>query len=169
MNNKSFLSIITSAMPLLDEYYPDYISKYSSETNMIIDSSFYSIEHQNDFLYYSFFQSPQIVNLSNSLLWTKYYHKFYNTNYHRKLLIIIIWVIQALIILLTLPLYFTTFYILSNSNYINNIYIQDAFSFIYFYTELEIIKFFENNIKTTPAITFMIPYINFVNYSKDYN
>ncbi|CAB4431368.1 unnamed protein product [Rhizophagus irregularis] len=40
MNNKSFLSIITSAMPLLDEYYPEYILKYSSETNMIIDSSF---------------------------------------------------------------------------------------------------------------------------------
>ncbi|PKY30788.1 hypothetical protein RhiirB3_448054 [Rhizophagus irregularis] len=41
MNNKSFLSIITSAMPLLNEYYPEYILKYSSETNMIIDSSFY--------------------------------------------------------------------------------------------------------------------------------
>ncbi|RGB28699.1 hypothetical protein C1646_767526, partial [Rhizophagus diaphanus] len=41
MNNKSFLSIITSAMPLLDEYYPEYILKYSSETNMIIDSPIY--------------------------------------------------------------------------------------------------------------------------------
>ncbi|UZO06779.1 uncharacterized protein OCT59_027088 [Rhizophagus irregularis] len=73
MNNKSFLSIITSAMPLLDEYYPEYILKYSSETNMIIDSSFYSIEHQNKNLHLdSFFQSSQIANLSKSLLWTKY-------------------------------------------------------------------------------------------------
>jgi hypothetical protein len=65
MNNKSFLSIIASTMPLLDEYYPEYILKYSSETNMIIDSSFYSIEHQNKNLHlYSFFQSPQIANLS---------------------------------------------------------------------------------------------------------
>ncbi|UZO20946.1 uncharacterized protein OCT59_013355 [Rhizophagus irregularis] len=47
MNNKSFLSIITSTMPLLDKYYPEYILRYSSETNMIIDSSSYSIEHQN--------------------------------------------------------------------------------------------------------------------------
>jgi hypothetical protein len=56
MNNKAFLSIITSTMPLLNEYYPEYILKYSSETNMIIDSSFYSIEHQNKNLHlYSFF------------------------------------------------------------------------------------------------------------------
>jgi hypothetical protein len=63
INNKLFLSIITSTMPLLDEYYPEYILKYSSETNMIIDS--YSIEHQYKNLHlYSFFQSPQIANLS---------------------------------------------------------------------------------------------------------
>ncbi|PKK57584.1 hypothetical protein RhiirC2_858163 [Rhizophagus irregularis] len=77
-NNKSLLSIITSAMPLLDEYYPEYIPKYSSETNMIIDSSFYRIRHQNKNLHlYSCFQSPQIANLSKSLLWTKYCYKVY--------------------------------------------------------------------------------------------
>ncbi|UZO26961.1 uncharacterized protein OCT59_019171 [Rhizophagus irregularis] len=78
MNNKSFLSIITSTMPLLNEYYPKYIIKYTSETNMIIDSSFYSTKNQNKNLnLYPFFQSPQIVNLSQSLLWTKYHHKLY--------------------------------------------------------------------------------------------
>jgi hypothetical protein len=165
MNNKSFLRIITFTMSLLDKYYPEYILKYSSETNMIIDSSFYSIEHQNKNLHlYSFFQSPQITNLSQSLLWTKYYYKLYRTIFHRKLFLLIICVIQVLIILLTLPLYLVTFYILSKSNFINNIYITDAFTSVYFYT----FKAFKKDI-TTQTITFMIPYINFVNYSKDYN
>src|SRR5205814_3966752 len=72
-NNRMFLSIITSAMPIFNEYYPEFISRYSSETTMIIDSSFYNIEQQNKNLHLrSFFQFPQIVNLSQSLLWTKY-------------------------------------------------------------------------------------------------
>ncbi|PKY30700.1 hypothetical protein RhiirB3_447916 [Rhizophagus irregularis] len=176
MNNKSFLSIITSAMPLLDEYYPEYILKYSSETNMIIDSSFYSIEHRNkNFHLYSFFQSPQIANLSKSLLWTKYSYKLYNCRFDSLLLkilriiLIIILVLQALIILITLPLYLATFYILSKYNFINNIYGEKIFSLIYFEIEEEIVKIFKKYITTTPTITFMIPYINFVNYSGDYN
>ncbi|PKY36159.1 hypothetical protein RhiirB3_458189 [Rhizophagus irregularis] len=169
INNKSFLSIITSAFPLLNEYYPEYILKYSLETNMIIDTSFYSIEHQNKNLHlHSFFQSPQIANLSKSLLWTKYYHKFYNAINHRKLLLISIRVIQALITLSTLPLYLATFYVLSKYNFINNIYTPDVFSYAYFRI-VEIFKYFQKDITTTPTITFMIPYINFVNYSKDYN
>ncbi|PKC58451.1 hypothetical protein RhiirA1_470949 [Rhizophagus irregularis] len=62
-----------------------------------------------------------------------------------------------------------TFYILSKYNFINDIYASDAFSFIYYYTELKIFKILKKNITTTPTTTFMIPYINFVNYSKDYN
>ena len=46
---------------------------------------------------------------------------------------------------------------------------EDLFSSIYFYPKLKIVKFFKKYITTTPTITFMIPYINFVNYSKDYN
>jgi hypothetical protein len=151
MNNKSFLSIITSAMPLLNEYYPEYILKYSSETNMIIDSSFYSIEHQNKNLHlYSFFQSLQIANLSKSFLWTKYHCKLYELFLGKdrikksKTLFYILCVIQALIILLTLPLYLTTFYILSKYNFINNICIMDVFSFAYFYTESKIFKLLKN-------------------------
>ncbi|PKK60071.1 hypothetical protein RhiirC2_819457 [Rhizophagus irregularis] len=174
MNNKSFLSIITSAMPLLDEYYPEYILKYSSETNMIIDVSFYSIGHKNkNFHLYSFFQSPQIANLSKSLLWTKYYYKFYKLYRTTKktnlfILLIIYYAIQVLILLLTLPLYLATFYILSKYNFINDIYASDVFSIAYFLA-VEIFKDFQKDIITTPTITFMIPYINFVNYSKDYN
>ncbi|PKC51839.1 hypothetical protein RhiirA1_482869 [Rhizophagus irregularis] len=168
MNNKSFLSIITSAMPLLDEYYPEYVLKYSLETNMITDSSFYSIEHQNKNLHL-FSQPPQIANLSQSLLWSKYHYTFYWKIYKSDLLLMtlivrFIYFIQVLIILLTLPLYLATFYILSKYNFINNISFSTS-SDIYFYIKLKIEKY----ITTTPTITFMIPYINFVNYSKDYN
>ncbi|PKY47715.1 hypothetical protein RhiirA4_544152 [Rhizophagus irregularis] len=151
------------------EYYPEYILKYSSETNMIIDSSFYSIEHQNKNLHlYPFFQPPQIINLSQSLLWTKYYYKFYCTiRKNNSLLLVIIYVIQALIILLILPLYLATFYILTKFNFINNIYIMDVFSMVYFYAPF-IFKIFKKNI-TPPTLTFMVPYINFVNYSENYN
>ncbi|PKY55636.1 hypothetical protein RhiirA4_475232, partial [Rhizophagus irregularis] len=157
-------------MPLLDKYYPEYILRYSSEMNMIIDSSFYSVEHQNKNLHLcSFFRSPQIANLSQSLLWTKYHYKFYYTTDCRSsrfiILYLIINVVQALIILLTLPLYFTTFYILSKYNFINDIYIRDVFSVAYFYAELFIFKILKKVKKdittTTPTITFMIPYINF--------
>ncbi|UZO14412.1 uncharacterized protein OCT59_005869 [Rhizophagus irregularis] len=133
MNNKLFLSIITSVMPLLDEYYPEYILKYSSETNMIIDSSLYSKKHINKNLHlYSFFQSPQIANLSKSLLWTKYYYKLYKLYHKAKrtnllifILLIIYYAIQALIILSTLPLYLAICYILSKYNFINDIYTPD--------------------------------------------
>ncbi|RGB43102.1 hypothetical protein C1646_809525, partial [Rhizophagus diaphanus] len=175
-NNKSFLSIITSTMPILDEYYPEYILKYSSETNMIIDSSFYSIEHRNKNLHlYSFFQSPQIANLSKSLLYTKCYYKFgefYETAQHDDNLfnlLIIFYTIQPLIILLTLPLYLATFYILSKYNFINNIYPLDVINSSAYFHAVKIFKYFQKDITTTPTIIFMIPYINFVNYSKDYN
>ncbi|CAB4442389.1 unnamed protein product [Rhizophagus irregularis] len=172
MNNKSFLSIITPAMPLLDKYYPEYILKYSSETNMIIDSSFYSksIEQQNENLHlYSFFQSRQIANLSKSLLWTKFYYKINCIKDNDNYLLFLIPIIQCLIIVSTLPLYFATYYILSKYNFINDIYVSaDMFSIYYFYTGLYF-KIFKENITTPPMITFMIPYINFVNYSKDYN
>ncbi|PKC57958.1 hypothetical protein RhiirA1_471700, partial [Rhizophagus irregularis] len=171
MNNKSFLSIITSTMPLLNEYYPEYILKYSSETNMIIYSSFYIKKNRNKNLVhlYPFIQSPQIANLSQSLLWTKYHYKLYCIFGYTDLLFLIICATQALIILITLPFYLATFYILSKYDFINNIYIMDAFSIVYFYIP-SIIKFFKKNIVTTiPTITFMVPYINFVNYSKDYN
>ena len=71
-NNKMFLSIITSTLPLFNEYYPEYISRYSLETIMIVDSSFYNIEHQNSNLHLCSFQHPQIVNLTRSILWSKY-------------------------------------------------------------------------------------------------
>jgi hypothetical protein len=175
INNNSFLSIITSVMPLLDEYYPEYILKYSSETNMIIDSFSYSIEHQYNNLQehqyknlhlYSFSQSPQIVNLSRSLLWTKYHYKLKLLS---KTSLVIIFIIQALIILLTFPLFLATFYILLKYNFVNTIF-EDLFTYVYqLVTEDLYFAILKKVTTATPTITFMIPYINFINYSKNYN
>ncbi|PKB97836.1 hypothetical protein RhiirA5_432418 [Rhizophagus irregularis] len=72
-NNRMFLSIITSTIPLLSKCYPDYISRYSSETTMITDSSFYSIEYKNNNSHlYSTSEYPQIINLTKSIWWCKY-------------------------------------------------------------------------------------------------
>ncbi|CAG8543339.1 15511_t:CDS:2 [Funneliformis caledonium] len=45
-NNKTFLSIITTTMPLFKESYPDYLIRYSLDTNMIIDSMDYNVRQQ---------------------------------------------------------------------------------------------------------------------------
>ncbi|POG62139.1 hypothetical protein GLOIN_2v1883107 [Rhizophagus irregularis DAOM 181602=DAOM 197198] len=73
-NNRVFLSVITSAMPILNEYYPEYISRYSLETTMIIDSPFYSINHKKNNLHlHSFSLNFQIIDLSFFIL-IKYSH-----------------------------------------------------------------------------------------------
>jgi len=62
INDVMFLSIITSSLPLFNKYYPEFISKYSSDTNMITDSTFYVMEHRNSNLHLqSFARNPQIV------------------------------------------------------------------------------------------------------------
>ncbi|GBB94780.1 hypothetical protein RclHR1_02410026 [Rhizophagus clarus] len=120
-NNKLFLSIITSTMPLLDIYYPEYTSRYSLETNMITDSS-YSIEYRNidyrniSLHLHTFLQHPQIFLQHPQ---------------------IIIW-------------HFFTELIFIYHNVMNAYY---------------------NRISSSgmSTITFMNPYIRFVNYPRDYN
>ncbi|CAI2171014.1 13084_t:CDS:2 [Funneliformis geosporum] len=70
-NNNAFLSIINKSMPLLHKYYPEYITRYSSDTNMIIDSPKYKIEQLSTSHLYSF-SNIGIVNLTPSIAWTKY-------------------------------------------------------------------------------------------------
>ncbi|CAG8481951.1 5791_t:CDS:2 [Funneliformis mosseae] len=53
-NNNAFLSIINKSMPSLDKHYPEYIARYSSDTNMIIDSPKYKIELLNTTHLYPF-------------------------------------------------------------------------------------------------------------------
>ncbi|RIA95733.1 hypothetical protein C1645_816322 [Glomus cerebriforme] len=118
-NNKMLLSIITSTIPLLNEYYHEYTLKCSLETNMIIDSPSYNIEHQNNSLHlYS--QYLQIDNLTHSILWIKYNNIIgvLHDKIPRFLKIF-----QYLAIFLTfpiLPILSVTFYLLSKYHYIND-------------------------------------------------
>uniref|UniRef100_U9US43 Ion transport domain-containing protein n=1 Tax=Rhizophagus irregularis (strain DAOM 181602 / DAOM 197198 / MUCL 43194) TaxID=747089 RepID=U9US43_RHIID len=167
-NNWMFLSIITSTTPLLNKYYPEYILRYSLETTMIIDHPFYSIEYQHTKSLYSF-QYLQLVDLTRSILWSKYkffLHGLLN-NYETIFWILIILRLLILIVMiLLLPfflIYIAVFYILEKYHFINEIFDIGVFSTFYFVLSNKLTT------RETPIITFMVPYINFVNYSKDYN
>ncbi|CAI2195342.1 9762_t:CDS:2, partial [Funneliformis geosporum] len=67
--NQAFLSIINESMQLLDKHYPEYIARYSSDTNMILISpkiEQLSTSHLNPFF------NIGIINLTPSIAWTKY-------------------------------------------------------------------------------------------------
>ncbi|GBC29532.2 hypothetical protein GLOIN_2v1874127 [Rhizophagus irregularis DAOM 181602=DAOM 197198] len=166
-NNKMYLSIIASTIPLFNEYYPEYISKYSSEAIMIIDSTTYGKEYRDNKLHLCSFQCLQIVNLSRSILWTKFNVLMDN---HAKIYWIFI-VIQPLLILLTLPIspfLFVTFYSLLKYHIINDFsFYNNGFYFFYIFDKIS--KYVSAVSAPTPTITFMIPYIKFVNYPRDYN
>src|SRR6266542_3378617 len=70
-NNKAFLNIINTSMPLLNKYYSEYITRYSLGTNLIIDSPNYKMEHLSSLHLYPFF-NIKIVDLTPSIHWTKY-------------------------------------------------------------------------------------------------
>jgi hypothetical protein len=167
-NNNTFLSIITSMMPLLNEYYPEYISKYSLELMMITDSPSYSINHQNINLHLCSFQHLKLVNLTRSILWFKYNIFLDELKDNHMTMYSILLVIESLIILLFLPIYLFTFYLLYKHDFINHTYGHGNFAILYFYLFENIPLRFSINIKT-PTIAFMNPYIKFVNYPKDYN
>ncbi|GES77116.1 hypothetical protein GLOIN_2v1874127 [Rhizophagus clarus] len=66
---RDYLTIITSTMPLLKEYYPEFISKYSSDTSMIIDSYLFNVKDNDDSLHLYSFRHLHIVNLTRSIWW----------------------------------------------------------------------------------------------------
>ncbi|PKY56495.1 hypothetical protein RhiirA4_476826 [Rhizophagus irregularis] len=71
-NNRMFLNIISSAIPLLNKHYPGYVQRYSLETTMIIDHPFYSIDYQLMKSQLYSFQYLKLVNLTRSLLFLRY-------------------------------------------------------------------------------------------------
>ncbi|CAI2190288.1 18119_t:CDS:2, partial [Funneliformis geosporum] len=81
-NNKAFLSIFNASMPLLNKYYPEYIARYSSDTNMLIDSLEYKVEHLATFHLYPF-SNIEIVDLTPSIFWTKYTIQVNDMRYYR--------------------------------------------------------------------------------------
>ncbi|RIA87805.1 hypothetical protein C1645_827225 [Glomus cerebriforme] len=133
-NNKTYLSIITSTIPLFNEYYREYILKYSLETCMIIDSHSYNITHQNNSLHlYS--QNLQITNLTSSILWLKYVDLYQKP---------------------------------SNPFVISDGYMSELVSFPLIGTCQFILEYVSTP-TPTPTITFMSPYVKYVNYPKNYS
>ncbi|PKY29121.1 hypothetical protein RhiirB3_445628 [Rhizophagus irregularis] len=162
-NNVKFLSIITSTIPLLNKHYPEYIAKYLLDTAMIIDSSVYNIERLNGNLHLYSFQHSQIVNFT---CWEKYDEFLFYFEYNYKIMFWIVFVIQVLITLPLLPIYYAIFNILPKRY--NNKFGTNMIPFLYFL----ILKTYSKEMSTlilTPTITFMNPYINFINYPKNYN
>jgi hypothetical protein len=170
-SNGMFLSIITSTMPLLNEYYPEYISRYSLGTTMITDSPFYHIEHQNiDLHLHPFRRCFHIVDITQSIWWLNYcaLMKNYEANNKGKNLKLKSIHLLNLFLLPFLPIYFVICYILLRFRVINDWYKRFGFPNLYFF----VVELFLKIIPTTqkiPAIIFMSPYIKFVNYPKDYN
>jgi hypothetical protein len=152
-NNIMFLSIITSNLSLLNEYYPEYILKYSSETEMIIDSPSYTILHQNNNLHLSSFQFPQVDIAKLSLFeYAILIWKMFRLNN------MVIQILAFILFLIAIPIYLAsiTFYLILLIVMIILVRLVN-FDFNFFKT------------KRTPSFIFMNPYINFVNYPKDYN
>ncbi|UZO16192.1 uncharacterized protein OCT59_007581 [Rhizophagus irregularis] len=65
-NNRTFLSIITSNMSSLNENYPGYVSRYTNETNMIIDKPSYKEGYQRKGDHLNPFQL-EVVDFSRSI------------------------------------------------------------------------------------------------------
>ncbi|PKK59825.1 hypothetical protein RhiirC2_719550 [Rhizophagus irregularis] len=169
-NNRIFLSIITSNMPLLNEYYPEYTLKYSLETIMIIDSLFYNKEHRNNDLHLYSFQYLQIVDLTRSIWWLKYNALMRKLKNNYKSTLQILSFIQELIILILFPIWFVTCRILLRFHFIFKIDSYDNIFDTYVNGYLDTLFLFQK--KTTPSIitiTFMNPYIKFINYPQNYN
>ena len=153
--NKGFLSIITTSMPLLKEYYPEYIKRYSSDTRMIMDD--YKMEyHSNSHL--CLFSNIEIVDLTRSISWTKYtlYYYLAKLNYR--------WIFY-----LTFPISFPLFHILNYFHIVNEVY-YNGFYYAYYksydFISKKLSLIFYETQKST--ITFINPYIKFVSYPQDY-
>ncbi|CAG8676960.1 826_t:CDS:2 [Funneliformis mosseae] len=79
-NNKMFLSIITTSMPLLEKYYPEYLTRYSLDTNMIIDSLDYKIEHKEYSSLHPFTKNIKVVNLTRSIWWSVHVNNLFDVD-----------------------------------------------------------------------------------------
>ncbi|EXX57104.1 hypothetical protein RirG_210140 [Rhizophagus irregularis DAOM 197198w] len=145
-NNIIFLSIINSNLPLLDKYYPEYILRYSLETAIIVDSPSYNIVNS---LHLSSFQFPQKdfqVKIFYELL-IYFWKSFCLVNLIQRLILFLIFI----------PIHLIT--------------IISGLILVILYRIISFINFDFNNVATEkiPSFIFTTPYINFVNYPKDYN
>ncbi|CAB4423709.1 unnamed protein product [Rhizophagus irregularis] len=157
----NFLGIITGTLPLLNKYYPEFILKYSLETNMIIDSQSYKIKDKENLHLYS--KNPQLIDLTRSILWTKCNIKMDNIKdniYYISFIYFIIFLTFPI-----LPILLFIFYLLSKYYFINDFSYDNLFNNLIFNKTLKYISSLLTTPTITPSITFMIPYIN---YPEDY-
>ncbi|PKY52010.1 hypothetical protein RhiirA4_546901 [Rhizophagus irregularis] len=153
--------IITGTLPLLNKYYPEFILKYSLETNMIIDSQSYKIKDKENLHLYS--KNPQLIDLTRSILWTKCNIKMDNIKdniYYISFIYFIIFLTFPI-----LPILLFIFYLLSKYYFINDFSYDNLFNNLIFNKTLKYISSLLTTPTITPSITFMIPYIN---YPEDY-
>jgi len=73
--NKKYLNIITTSLPLLKKFYPEYVLKFSSDANMIIDSSDYKIENLSTSHLYPFSSNIKIIDCTPSIFGIKYIYQ----------------------------------------------------------------------------------------------
>ncbi len=136
---------------------------------MIIDSLDYKIEHLNTCTWHlDPFSNIEIVDLTPSIFWTKYTYKLNQLDDDGifESLLRIYFAIETLIFFLTSPISFPIFQISNYFHLINEIYdygfSKRYYNSFYFISNLIFPK------KLKPTITFIIPYIKFVNYPQDY-
>ncbi|PKY30586.1 hypothetical protein RhiirB3_474883 [Rhizophagus irregularis] len=147
-NNIMFLSIINSNLPLLDKYYPEYILRYSLETAIIVDSPSYDRVNS---LHLSSCQFPQLDFQFKKIFKKLIY--LWNSYRSNNIVIQILTLIQFLIII---SMFFTLIILL--------------LILAILYRIMRFINFDFNTVATkkTTSFIFASPYINFVNYPKDY-
>ncbi|POG77389.1 hypothetical protein GLOIN_2v807942 [Rhizophagus irregularis DAOM 181602=DAOM 197198] len=153
-------------MPLLNEHFPEYILRYSLETAMIIDSPIYSLKHRNINLHlYSFFKHPPKVNLIHPpilcAIYTIYIDRFISMLPPIPL-IVLYYVTYALVVISIL---FLALFISNHAQIFSIIFSISTIILIYFIYKIYLI----HSRPSIPTITFMISYIKFVNYPRDYN
>ncbi|RGB39045.1 hypothetical protein C1646_812276 [Rhizophagus diaphanus] len=177
MCHLKFLSIITNAMPLLNEYYPEYIKRFSLDTVMIADFPNYYLKHRNVSLHLnSFIRHRKLIDYSRSIYWYEYttsLQKLRKKRFNYYLLEIAKYLMIPLILPI-LPIYYALFYILSNFQFINYFKYEGLFSYVYYYIthQSKITKYFKTKKPkehTAPTLTFVIPLVGFFNYPQDYD
>ncbi|CAB4438000.1 unnamed protein product [Rhizophagus irregularis] len=176
-NYLNLLGIITTSMPLLNKCYPDYITRFSLDTVMIIDSPNYHIRHRRAYLHHhAFFRNIQPENFNRTIPWIYYINRLRELRKNRfwYYLLKLVKYLVLILILPLLPFYCALCNLLLYCHFVCCTKDEDILTVAYIKTR-RIFRLFRyytrsnSNSQTVPEITFIIPYIKFVNYPQDYD
>jgi hypothetical protein len=173
----NLLSIIITSMPLLNKYYPDYISRFSLDTVMITDAPAYHIRYRRASLHHhAFFRHSHSYNYTKMILWLKYVEFLKKLRKSSRFWYYILKLVKYLVMILILPIspiYYLLINILYDCNCIRISRSEDIF--IHAYIRIQrIVRMITNFFSVRddpkiPQITFIIPYVKFVCYPLDYD